>query len=110
MLTSGSGTRGLAPFPAISCGKEGKDPPTPPLRRLRILETTFKLYKFLVPHPGKGNRKSWVKKECPHPPERPILRVVSSGLLSVAQEPRRRANGGFCVLRRLPSLAEGAIL
>ena len=29
MLTSGSGTRGLAPIPAISCGKEGKEPPPP---------------------------------------------------------------------------------
>lgn len=78
-------------------GRKGRFSPTPNPESQNPGDT-FKPCRFLVPHSGKGNRKSWVKKKSAHPPERPTS-GQSSGLLRDTGA-RRRSNGGTLVLEK----------
>lgn len=84
----------------------GGSPPPPTSLRVRILETTFKPCRFLVLHPGKGNRKSWVKKST-----HPLQRDPPSGQcplgFSGTLEPGRISNAGTLVLRKAAQLGRG---
>lgn len=97
MLPSVSENRDLASFLPLNL-----------LPRFRIPEISFKPSKLLVLPPGKDNRESGKKGECPHPPGRPILEVVSFWPLNLTQEPRRRAEGRVSDLRKAAQFGGGA--
>lgn len=87
-------------------GRKGRFSPTPNPESQNPGDT-FKPCRFLVPHSGKGNRKSWVKKKSAHPLQRDPPSGQCPLGCSGTLEPRRRSNGGTLVLRKAAQLGRG---
>lgn len=87
-------------------GRKGRFSPTPNPESQNPGDT-FKPCRFLVPHSGKGNRKSWVKKKSAHPLQRDPPSGQCPLGCSGTLEPGRRSNGGTLVLRKAAQLGRG---